>query len=362
MTSLRPSVRQVLLDRLDAGSKPGDREDDHKLVLAVEGGGMRGAVSSGMLLALEQLGLRDSVDEVVGTSAGALAAAFFVIGRGTAGSSLFYTVLNSENFMNRRRLVTDGAVMDLDYLIDTAMPRYGFDWDDILASHIPLWATVTPASEGDPNRLYRVGSTKEHAREVLAATAALPVLSGGNRMVGNRPYVDGGMLEAVPWASAIGRNATHVLVIRSRDFNKGGAIEEHTLVERATARRFVGRLHGEVVAKAVRRSTERFWNSTEALRSVIEGNASSLAGVDRDVEIDVVIPASETVLPERLELDTHVLLDALAAGADAMLRYLDLEGFSVEQRVVVTHPRAPIGRVRTKSLRPIVADRRTLPR
>lgn len=358
MTSSSPSVRDVILDRVNAKSVPGKRNDEYKVVLAVEGGGMRGAISSGMLLALEQLALRDSIDEVVGTSAGAIASAFFIIGKGSAGSSLFYTVLNSDRFMSRRRLLGDGAVMDLDYLIDEAMPIYGFDWDDLVNCDIPLWATVTPATEGDPNRLYRVGLSRENAREVLAATAALPVLSGASRMIGDRPYVDGGMTEAVPWASAISRGATHVLVIRSRDFNMGGLIEEHSFVERATARRFVGRMHGAFVAEVVRRSSERFWNTTEALRAVVEGTGSALVGVGRDVQIDVVVPAEETVLPERLELDTHVLLDALTAGATAMLGYLNLEGFAVEQRVVVTHPRAPIGRVRSTSLRPIVVDRR----
>ena len=37
--------------------------------------------------------------------------------------------------------------------------------------------------------------------------------------------------------------------------------------------------------------------------------------------------------PDRLEVDTHVLMDALTAGAQAMIEYVDLEGFAVEQRV-----------------------------
>lgn len=362
MTSPRPPVRDVLLDRLASESRPGQRDDDYRVVLAIEGGGMRGAISSGMLLALEQLGLRNSIDEVVGTSAGAIAGAFFVTAKGTAGSVLYYTELNSDRFMNRRRLVGDGAVMDLDYLFDEAIPANGLDWHDLVNSDIPLWATVTPADEFDPSRLYRVGRSVEHARQVLAATATLPVFAGPSRFIGSKPYVDGGMIEAVPWASAIGRGATHVLVIRSRGFNVDGKLEPHNILERSTARRIVRRVHGPVVTEFVKRSNERFWASTEALRSIVDGNGSSVVAADREIVVDAVVPAPETDLPDRLEVDTHVLMDALTAGAQAMIEYIDLEGFAVEQRVVVTHPRAPVGTVRTNSLRPIVLDRRAASR
>ncbi len=360
--SVGPAVRDVLLDRLAAGSRPGERDDDYRVVLAIEGGGMRGAISSGMLLALEQLGLRDSIDEVVGTSAGAIAGAFFVTAKGTAGSVLYYTELNSDRFMSRRRLVGDGAVMDLDYLFDEAMPAHGLEWEHLVDSDIPLWATVTPATEDDPSRLYRVGRSPEHARAVLKATATLPVFAGPSRFIGSRPYVDGGMIEAVPWSSAIERNATHVLVIRSRGFNVDGKIEPHNILERGAAQRVVKRVHGPVVTEAVKRSNERFWSSTEGLRCIVDGNGSSVAAGGRPVVVEAVLPAPETYLPDRLEVDTHVLMDALTAGAQAMIEYVDLEGFAVEQRVVVTHPRAPVGTVRTNSLRPIVLDRRRAPR
>lgn len=357
-TASRTSVRDILLDRLAEKSVPGQRNDDHHLVLAVEGGGMRGAISSGMLLALEQLGLRDGIDEIVGTSAGAIASAFFVTRKGTAGSVLYYTVLNSDRFLSRRRLFGEGAVMDLDYLFDEALPAHGLSWDDLVNSDIPLWATVTPADGSDPSRLYRVGGSVEHAKEVLTATATLPVIGGSSRHIGSKPYVDGGMIEAVPWVTAIRRDATHVLVIRSRGYNKDGKLEPNSLIERTTGPRFVRRIHGDVVNEYVKRSNERFWASTEALRTIIEGTGSPVAGGERGVVVEAVLPGPETDLPDRLEVDTHVLMDALTAGAQAMLDYINLEGFAVEQRVVVTHPRAPVGKVRTNSLRPIVLDRR----
>lgn len=353
-----PTVRDVILDRLEAGSLPGHRTDGHHVVLAVEGGGMRGAVSSGMLLALEQLGLRNSFDAVIGTSAGAIAGSFFVIGQGTSGSVLYYTVLNSERFVDRRNLVRGRPIMDLDYLFDDALDRHGFRWSDLVDADIPMWATVSPAEPDDDTRLFRVGESEDHARRVLAASASLPVIAGPSRFIGDRTYIDGGMLEAVPWSSAIDLGATHVLVARSRGFNKDGLPEPLNVFERVTVPRLVRRMHGDHVTGVVKHAAERFWNSTESLRAIIDGDGLPMAAKGRPVEIEAVIPAHTTDLPDRLEVDTHVLMDALTAGAQAMVDHLDIEGFEVEQRVLVTHPRAPVGRVRTSALSPLVSERR----
>jgi len=55
-------------------------------------------------------------------------------------------------------------------------------------------------------------------------------------------------------------------------------------------------------------------------------------------------------------------MDALAGGAKAMVAYLDLDGFQVEQRVVINHPRAPVGSTRSAVLKPIVRSRREFER
>jgi len=355
--SVIPSVRDLILDRAESNSLPGNRDDGHRLIVAVEGGGMRGAVSSGMLLALEQLGLRNTVDEVVGTSAGAIAGAFFATGQGTAGSVLYYTVLNSERFLSRRRLMGEGSAIDLDYLIDEALDRHGFDWGRLVDGDIPVWATVTPVDPENTTRLFQVGESEAHARRVLAATACLPVLAGTARYVDANQYVDGGMINAVPWSTALERGATHVLVIRSRRFNEGKP-EPLNRFERVTVPRLVKRMYGEHIADVVNDSADRFFASTESLRAAIDGRGIPIAAKGRPVELAAVLPEPEVDLPDRLEVDTHVLMDALAGGAQAMLDFLDLEGFQVEQRVVVNHPRAPVGRVRAEALTPIVSSRR----
>jgi len=54
------------------------KKKKEKIALVVEGGGMRGCVSAGMVCAIHCLGLSDTIDVVYGSSAGAVIAAYFV--------------------------------------------------------------------------------------------------------------------------------------------------------------------------------------------------------------------------------------------------------------------------------------------
>src|SRR3954471_4639546 len=58
-----------------------ERPPGARIALVVEGGGMRGAVSGGMALALDELGLSGAFDAAYGSSAGTLNAMWLVSGR-----------------------------------------------------------------------------------------------------------------------------------------------------------------------------------------------------------------------------------------------------------------------------------------
>ena len=74
------AVVQLIVHRGKERSKPGHRavNDTSRLALAIEGGGMRGAVSAGMAAALMCLGLSDSFDTIYGSSAGSVIGAYMV--------------------------------------------------------------------------------------------------------------------------------------------------------------------------------------------------------------------------------------------------------------------------------------------
>eukprot|EP00536_Pseudo-nitzschia_multiseries_P009320 jgi/Psemu1/200400/e_gw1.257.23.1 len=93
-----------------------------KIALVVEGGGMRGSVSAGMICAIHCLGLADTIDVVYGSSAGAVVSAFFVSKQlPYFGPEVYYDALttilpNQEDELDNKYHVVDRY--DNDYFID----------------------------------------------------------------------------------------------------------------------------------------------------------------------------------------------------------------------------------------------------
>ena len=349
------STIEVMLERLRTRSAPGNRDDPWRVALAVEGGGMRGVISTGMLLALEQLGFRSTIDLVVGTSAGALASAFFVDGRTVEGSVLFYTDLNDAPFLDRSRLLRMEAALDLPYLIGEVAPARGLDLDALGGSDIPLYATVTPVDPDNATRFFRVDGDAERVSSILAATASLPVLAGGAKVVDDADYVDGGLHEQIPWRTAAVLGATHVLVLPSRPVSDHDELESLTFVERLTVVPVVRRIHGNHVGDLVASLPERSSHAAWSLRAVSDGRATPIDWMEGrgQPRFDIVQVPADLHLPDRLERSRPVLVDALMGGAEALLSHAGFDGpdgITVEQRVVLTHPDATVKDYRASRL------------
>src|SRR6266513_787940 len=120
--TLRPSVAMtedqrdhpvvgLLRRRRAEGSRPGQRTDGRRVVLVIEGGGMRGVVSAGMTAAIEQLGFRDAFDEVHGASAGAFNAAFLLGGQAAYLATLYQHGFGDPRFVSRRRALRGGPAL-----------------------------------------------------------------------------------------------------------------------------------------------------------------------------------------------------------------------------------------------------------
>src|SRR5689334_12715699 len=202
-------VLSVVLARAAAGSRPGARRDGHVVALAIEGGGMRGAVSAGMCLALEEAGLIGAFDRVYGTSAGALNASAAATGQAHLSASHFHGAA-TRRAINPARALVGRPVVDFDYVFDDLIALQCPLSFDALAHGPRLSALAVSLETG----ALRVLTGFRDAAELLLgvrSSAALPKLCGQPPVFRDERMADGGIVEPIPYETALREGATHVL-------------------------------------------------------------------------------------------------------------------------------------------------------
>jgi len=177
---------------------------------------MRGVVSAGMAAAIEQLGLRNTFDEIHGASAGAFNAAFLLAGQAAYLTTLYQYGFGDPRFVSFRRALRGGAAFDMDHVIDHVWTRERpLRFDAILSSGIDLHCTATDADRAAVVDLTRLGS-EEEIRCAMRASARLPWLAGGPVSFRGMRLLDATLAEAIPVHVACSSSATDVLVLMTR--------------------------------------------------------------------------------------------------------------------------------------------------
>ena len=186
-----------------------------KLGLVVEGGGMRGTLSCGALIALEHLGLSAVFDEVYSESAGAINACYFPAAQVAFGGRIYLEDLPSLRFINPLRV---HKVLDIDFLVDHVMTHVKpLQVDKVFQARAQLFVSVTNAHDGTARV---VDVQHEHLSLLLLLKASASIIPLYNHvvMLDGTPYADGGIADPVPIKTAIRRQCTHVLVVLTRPY------------------------------------------------------------------------------------------------------------------------------------------------
>ena len=209
-------VIRLLRRRLDEGSCPGERSDPHRLGLVVEGGGMRGVVSGGMLAGLEQMEALPAFDVVYGASAGAVGAAYFVARQALYGMEIYHHHLTDSEFMDYRRAARGEPILSIDYLLEKLMRgdkplRVG----RVLESAVDFRVAVSSVEENGCELLGPFGDV-DHLYRALRAAISLPLVTGEPVEIDGRTYMDAAMTQPIPFFAAIEDGCTHVLNLLSR--------------------------------------------------------------------------------------------------------------------------------------------------
>lgn len=263
-------VAQILHARKRAAEKGEPRADGAKIALSVEGGGMRGCVSGGMVCAVNYLNLTDHLDVVYGSSAGTVVGAYMITQQTRwIGPEVYYDQLTTAGraFIDTRRLLRalgyglldprllkdvvtrreNGGkpVLNLPFLLQTTLQETKpLDWDNFVAKQkcLPLKvvasdlkaekAVVMDMENGYFESLSELAQCM-HASCLLPGIAG-PVMNMDTNALGKggsankyfvrnnvnepgiHPLADALVYEPLPYHSAIEEGATHVVVLRSR--------------------------------------------------------------------------------------------------------------------------------------------------
>jgi predicted patatin/cPLA2 family phospholipase len=290
-----------------------ERPERARIALVVEGGGMRGAVSGGMALGLDELGLSQAFDAAYGSSAGTLNAMWLVSGRVRDGIPTWTDPRLVGELISRRRVLLRRPVVDVRRLVEERYEQLSPGlFEAVLASATELHPLATEVETGAAVDLHREITDTRTLRLALRGSAALPLLAGPPIELGGRRLIDAGLSAAIPFRAALADGATHVLVLRSRRAD-----------EVATA---PGRLSEALTGRALRRvapALERGFRT----RAQREGEDEALlARHDADPALAPAIlsirPAPGSPVPSRLEHDIDVIRGGLEAGRVAVLRAL----------------------------------------
>ena len=302
-------VLQAIVRRQRQGSIPGKRQDDYKIALAIEGGAMRGVVSSGMVAGLEYLGLLPAFDVVYGTSAGAINGAYFVSGQAAYGTSIYYENINNAQFFSPLRWLAGERPVSLEFLFEHVMVHEKpLNWRRVLDSPVELVPVAASLSQATAVAL-RGARSRYGLFLRLKASARIPLLAGPPVCVNGEDYLDGGILAPVPFRQALDEGCTHVLALLTRP--AGNPLGRPSFLNRHVISKKLAQ-YNSLLANAIRDRVNRYTRELDWL-------STQTCAPDCRPYVYAVSPPSGTALIGRFEKRPERLVYGARCGMATIL-------------------------------------------
>ncbi|MFV0401765.1 MAG: patatin family protein [Oscillospiraceae bacterium] len=190
--------------------------------LILEGGGMRGAYTAGVLDAFLDHDIW--FQRLYGVSAGACHAVSYLSNQRGRAIRTVTDYLRDKHYAGLYSLITTGDFFGVEMIYHTIPEKLiPYDYDAFPQSPTEMFAVLTDCETGEAV-YYPVREMREDGMTAIRASSSLPFLS---RMVeiGGRLYLDGGIADSIPVkkAKADGLPRGVVILTRHREYRKGGA-------------------------------------------------------------------------------------------------------------------------------------------
>ena len=162
--------------------------------LVLEGGGMKGAFTAGVLDFFLDKGIE--FKNIYGVSAGACTMSSYVSKQRGRALETMTDYLGSKRYMGAYSLLTTGDIFGVDFSYDL-VPNYlnPFDYETFKKYEGNVYAVVTNIVTGEAE--YIKLKDMETDVEYVRASSSLPLVSRNVEINGNK-YLDGGMADSIP--------------------------------------------------------------------------------------------------------------------------------------------------------------------
>ncbi|MGH9318519.1 MAG: patatin-like phospholipase family protein, partial [Vicinamibacteria bacterium] len=191
-------------------------------VLVLEGGGMRGVYTAGVLDAFSEskAGRGLNFHQVIACSAGACVAASYLAGQPERNRRVYLDFLDGDKLFRFRRFVTGDSMMDLDYLMfEVTLRLCPLDLGAVQRSKTTLYIGVTDCETGETRYLT---NHEDDLLTALRATCSLPLFCRSEIEYQGRRYVDGGVSDPVPIEKAVSQGATEIVLVLTSPIERRG--------------------------------------------------------------------------------------------------------------------------------------------
>lgn len=185
----------------------------HRNALVVEGGGMRGAFTCGVLDAFLENNF-NPFDLYVGVSSGSTNVANFLAGQKGRNIELYLDHSLRPEFIRYGRFFKGGDLLDMQWMWGVVERENPLDQQALFANNPDFYTVLTHAKTGRAEYL-RAG--QDTLIDALRASSSIPVLTRQAVNIMGEPYFDGGVADALPVKWAVEQShVQNLLVLRTR--------------------------------------------------------------------------------------------------------------------------------------------------
>lgn len=253
-----------------------------KVGLVLEGGGLRGIFTAGVLDVLLDENIH--IDGAIGVSAGALFGINFPSKQ--KGRALRYNkkYAKDKRYMGIHSLLTTGNIVNRDfayYELPTTLDP--FDQKAFEQSGMDFWVTVTNVETGEPEYIKITNAFEQ--MEAFRATSSMPIVSKIVEIEGKK-YLDGGVSDSIPVQKFIEMGYDKIIVVLTRPLE----------YRKKPSSMCLFKLFYRKYPKLVERWANRYSEYNQAVEQVIQLNEKQ--------QIFVIRP-SKTLKIGRLEKDVN---------------------------------------------------------